>query len=458
MKTTIILLSIGLVWILGMNLPAQEASYTDRDTRETLSLETLAKQAVSENQEEAARAIATLRTKGPEGLEILFNYYADLLKPQPLLSKTSGEDSAKLNRLKAVLDTVGQQRDCYASYLYWYTDFNEAKAAAKTSDKPILSLRLLGKLNEEFSCTNSRFFRTTLYSNAEVSKYLRDHFILHWESVRPVPKVTIDFGDGRKLEQTITGNSIHYVLDADGHPIDALPGLYGAKAFLRGIAEAEKVAKEYAIQTVKEREIFLSQYHTARLAAISENWKSDVAKIGNDTDLTKGIAGKSPIASSYKTPPILPLVRGGERWGDKEELGKVIDDATWAKIAQLHTEDVQLDAGSVTLIASKNPNAWDASRLAMTKVAVENPLLRMMRNFERSISEDTVRNEYVFHRKIHEWFINRTATSSIEALNEKVYTELFLTPSSDPWLGLVPKDTYTALENDGMTSLISTSH
>jgi len=30
-----------------------------------------------------------------------------------------------------------------------------------------------------------------------------------------------------------------------------------------------------------------------------------------------------------------------------------------------------------------------------------------------------------------------------------VYAELFLTPSSDPWLGLLP-GAYTGLENDGV--------
>ena len=38
----------------------------------------------------------------------------------------------------------------------------------------------------------------------------------------------------------------------------------------------------------------------------------------------------------------------------------------------------------------------------------------------------------------------------VTALNERVYAELFLTPSSDPWLGLLPPDTYTALEEDGV--------
>jgi hypothetical protein len=37
-----------------------------------------------------------------------------------------------------------------------------------------------------------------------------------------------------------------------------------------------------------------------------------------------------------------------------------------------------------------------------------------------------------------------------DQLNAKVYAELFLTPDSDPWLGLVPRDTFTALEDDGL--------
>ncbi len=82
------------------------------------------------------------------------------------------------------------QRDCYASKLYWYTDLEQAKEKAKATGKPILSLRLLGKLDQDLSCANSRFFRVALYPNAEISKLLQDRYILHWKSVRPAPKVT----------------------------------------------------------------------------------------------------------------------------------------------------------------------------------------------------------------------------------------------------------------------------
>ena len=39
----------------------------------------------------------------------------------------------------------------------------------------------------------------------------------------PAPRITIDFGDGRQIVRTITGNSIHYVLTSDGQEIAGIP-------------------------------------------------------------------------------------------------------------------------------------------------------------------------------------------------------------------------------------------
>lgn len=77
-------------------------------------------------------------------------------------------------------------------------------------------------------------------------------------------------------------------------------------------------------------------------------------------------------------------------------------------------------------------------------------MLRLVRQFTNSIALDTVRNEYLLHRQIHEKFAAGDAvTTDVDTLNEWVYATLFLTPSSDPWLGLAPGDVYTALENGG---------
>jgi hypothetical protein len=126
------------------------------------------------------------------------------------------------------------------------------------------------------------------------------------------------------------------------------------------------------------------------------------------------------------------------------------DDATWAAIADIHADGAQLDPAARNLIRMKGPTAADASALTLGKRQVEDPLLRTMRNLERSIAEDTVRNEYLLHARIHQWLAMARRPENVEQLNRKVYAELFLTPDSDPWLGLVTPGVFSALENDGL--------
>lgn len=396
------------------------------------SSQQLARAAVSENASESATAIALLRSQGQQGIKIFLDTYGDKLQ----------------QRQSQALDAICQQRDCYASRLYWYTDLQQAKAAAKATGKPILSLRLLGRLDEDLSCANSRFFRTALYPNAEVSKVLRDRFILHWQSVRPVPKVTIDFGDGRKMQSTITGNSIHYVLDAEGRPIDALPGLYGPGAFLKELSKSEQAVKDYTRMNWQGREDFLTKWHSDRLAEIQANWVADLSKLGissppelvkipNPSDNPPTAQQAAPIAMSkmaVENPLLTGITNAVVR--NREALTKATgDEGNWAKIAQLHAVTARLDSNSKALMQKKNSN-------------LQAPVIE---KFENYMALDTVRNEYQLHSQIHEWFIRGIGTNNIDTLNERVYSQLFLTPSSDPWLGLLPQDAYTAIENDGIS-------
>ncbi len=415
--------------------------------------DSLAQRAVSENPTVSGPAIAQLRGQGPAGLDALWTAHQGMIR-QHATNTTSAKPAAQQaawERLQTALDKVSGQRDSYASRLYWYTDFEQAKAAAKASGKPILSLRLLGQLDEEYSCANSRFFRTTLYANAEVSQYLRDHFILHWKSVRPIPRITIDFGDGRKIERTVTGNSIHYVLDTDGEPIDALPGLYGPRAFLKGLADAEQAARQYASLDSGARTAYLRQFHSERSATLATALSADLARV--DTMPVMNVPVQ-PGAPAVRPPTALAAGRIALLKGAVEtpilRSFQDVNDAAWQKIAALHPEDAELDAGAKNLIRSKNPTAYDAGRVAMSKMAVENPMVIMIRNLQRSIGEDTVRNEYALHAQIHQWFATGIAPENLEQLNAKVYAELFLTPDSDPWLGLAPANTFTGLNDNGL--------
>jgi len=376
------------------------------------SLRELAGQATSSDQAESTAAIVALREAGPAGLQALVETQSVAIQRK---RANPSLDDIEWRRVSMAFDAVARQQDAWASGLYWFTDFARAKAEARASGKPILSLRLLGNLDEEFSCANSRFFRTVLYPNAEVARLLRDHFVLHWESVRPVPRVTIDFGDGRVLQRTITGNSIHYVIDADGHVIDALPGLYGPKAFLAALQSAEQVAVQSAKLDAPARDKFLREYHQERIAEVERQWHDDAEELG--------VAGLTPSQC---------------------------DDATWKKVAALHAEDAKLDEGSRVLMSAKLPDAQDANRLSASKSIPETPLLREVRVLERSVAEDTVRNEYMLHRTIHDWFVRGEASGDLKAFNQRVYAELFLSPLSDPWLGLAPQDAYSALAGGGL--------
>jgi hypothetical protein len=375
----------------------------------------------------------TLRKSGPTGLKTFLNQH-----PQILQESTTTLPPEPFRR---ALDSLCRQRDCHASQLYWYTDLNQAKAIAKASGKPILSLRLLGQLDQELSCANSRFFRVALYPNAEISKILRDRFILHWESVRPAPKVTVDFGDGRRLERTVTGNSIHYILDASGQPIEAIPGLYGPQAFLKHLLAAETAAQTY--RQSSNGEAFLRQYHRDRLTQLEQQWTSDLRALGVTIPLrpTASIAG--PIGAEFaaqramtKSVVEAPLVSSLRNLAT---LTEITDRAAWEKLAQRYRREAVLDNRSIHLIRAKKVDQGNNQAFQA-----------VVQQFESSMALDTVRNEYLLHSQLHRWFTEGTVIRSVTQLNDRVYAELFLTPNTDPWLGLAPKDVYSAIEKDGL--------
>ena len=418
------------------------------------ALSSLARKAASADPSESAEAIAALRAEGPSGLEAFFNEHEGDLKSRRLELAGPNPQAATQSwqAISAALDRICQQKDCYASRLYWYTDLDEAKRAARATGKPILSLRLLGRLDEELSCANSRFFRITLYANEEVSKLLRERFILHWQSVRPVPKVTIDFGDGRKLERTLTGNSIHYILDSDARPVDALPGLYGPRAFLGELERARGLAiRCQSAKTDHERAEFLRQYHSAHLEELATRWAEDLAKAGITNPPSRNVTTpdsktvERPRAEAAARAAITkmivverPVLRGIST--DPKSLDPKAEDAAWTKIAALHLEEARLDAGSRAMMRIKS----------LSRYANPDSLDRAVSNIERVIAEDTARNEYVLRSRIHEWFASAVVTNDLGKLNDKVYAELFLTPSSDKWLGLFPEESFTGIEDDGV--------
>ena len=402
--------------------------------------EELAVNAVSIDTNTATASIADLRAMGRTGLDALFvKYMADIER-----FKKTGEADENWKRISTALDTVAMQKDVYTSHLYWYTDLDAAKRVAKAQNKPILSLRLLGNLNEEFSCANSRLFRAILYPNAEIGKYLRENYILHWQSVRPAPRVTIDFGDGRKIERTITGNSIHYILDAEGNVIDAIPGLYTPSMFMKYLTNAN-----LAIKTINRLPAL--QQNQARLKYRKENFDAIVKNRQKAIDTT----GVEMAETRSGTIAILaaPMAVSKMVVVDEYSILRVYDDFAkfepeikfddWNKLTAVYSPTEKLDANSVALIRRQN------AKTGLT----EKEFTGMFAKLDNFVALDTTRNEFLFHTKLYEWLNEnrRGRIVDLEALNAQVYDKIFLTPNTDKWLGLYSSDVYTALDGNGIT-------
>jgi hypothetical protein len=321
------------------------------------------------------------------------------------------------------LDALCGQHDCRSSRLFWYTDLEAAKAQARREHKPILSLRLLGKLTDEQSCANSRFFRSVLYADPMVAALLRDHFVLHWKEVRPVPKVTIDFGDGRRITRTLTGNSVHYVLDADGHPLDALPGLFSPRAFANALQEDAKLAAQLASSATRDAD--LATWHEHQLSSLVNTWTHLLR--------TRGVT---------PTPQLPP---------DAQSAIAMLNETSRGVGYERLASTAELSAPVQARIEQGLPAAWKANDLAPTKAILESPVLRAVREIGYTIGRDSIENELWNRGRVHTWFAHKEVGLEPIALDYRVYSELFLSPLDDPWYGLMPSEEMRALDDCAVT-------
>jgi hypothetical protein len=376
---------------------------------------------------------------GPPQLSALLAKY-DAMKP--------GSDREKL---ADEIDHVAGQRYATVSRLYWYQNLDEAKAAAAKQHRPILHLRMLGRLDEDLSCANSRFFRATLYANAETSKFLRDNFVLYWSSERPVPRVTIDFGDGRKIERTTTGNSAHYVMDERGHVLDVLPGLYAPIVFRTELAKSLELAKK--VRKLDDAPLLdaVIAFHQKELQATSKQFSA--------------VAGTQYIARYGR-------LIGAAEIGEKAVRTAQMATMTKARVETPDLRAIGIDAGSIdpkdlSQWATIGQKVWnlgidkpaallDASSTALVeKLRAGNPTATskdaMLARLEQAILADTALNQFSLRNQIRREIV-RSNDLGFTVLNDNIYAYVFHTPKWDAWLGLLDNTDFTGLPADGVVT------
>ncbi|MEZ5941955.1 MAG: hypothetical protein R3C18_11225 [Planctomycetaceae bacterium] len=405
-------------------------------------------------------SIAVLRAEGPPALERL------LAEREALISSTdalSVDREQQLNELVSNIRAVSGQHYGEHSGLYWYTDLDQARQVSAESSKPVLSLRLLGDLREELTCANSRFFRVLLYANPEIAAEMKGKFVLHRSSERDVPIVTTDFGNGRQLKRTVTGNSVHYVLDAEGHPLDALPGLQSPAAFLDWLKRVRPLAEEVRMNPA-ERNSLVRAFHQAELKRLDAAWEAKFVSAFAALSRTGQVRMPSPyittgaiegvavipanramalaIPKSAVETPLMRAIRM-EKADDSEQKPEL-----WEFLARSYGEACQFHEDSRSIIAEEYNRLMPRASTEERELFV----VQVVQRLEANVNIDTLRNEQELHRQIHTWFVSDGFPQDFDGVNDVVYAQLFYTPKSDPWLGLYDPYAYAALDNAGQTT------
>jgi hypothetical protein len=224
-----------------------------------------------------------------------------------------------------------------------------------------------------------------LFSRKDVADYVNQHFESVWESVRPVPVVRIDFGNGKVLTRTLHGNIATYVCNADGQVLDILPGIYAPAPYLDALKQFRLLAN-YADQRGKDRRAGrLRDYHRGQAEALRKN--EEPPTFFNLADISKTV-----IEGGIKA----VLVGGGTSAMGKGRSG----DTAPAKAPS--------ELGSAEDLAH-----W------------------------KELAADTRQNESTRRRQIHE-LLAKAGLVRPEAVVKRLYREVLHADLDDPYLGLGP--------------------
>ncbi len=223
-----------------------------------------------------------------------------------------------------------------------------------------------------------------MFSRPEVANFINLYFEPAWESVRPVPLVRIDFGNGTVLTRTLHGNIATHVCAADGQVLDILPGIYAPAAYLDRLAQFRLLANYADQQGPARRAERLRTYHQGQAEALRK--KEPPARFINMADRSKRL-----IEGGIKA----VLLPGGPA-------------------AALSTAQAAKPATAMIRLDSKEDLAnWTL------------------------LAQDTRQNETARRRQVHD-LLAAAGPVRPPAVTKRLYKEVLHADLDDPYLGLGP--------------------
>jgi hypothetical protein len=221
-----------------------------------------------------------------------------------------------------------------------------------------------------------------LFSNDDVANFINKNFEAVWQSVRPVPIVRIDFGNGAVLNRTLHGNIATYVCTANGQVLDILPGIYEPKTYLHSLNQF-RLLHNYVIRAKDQGPARLKEYHEGQARALKQN--EAPPQFVNHAGLSKRMIEGGILA-------VLVSAREANGLFSMPTQGKK---------------------------ATPNPKPESSDDISSWKV----------------LAEDTKINETTRRLQIHE-MLAAAGPVQPNTITKKLYKEVLLADLDDPYLGL----------------------
>lgn len=217
-----------------------------------------------------------------------------------------------------------------------------------------------------------------MFSQQNVAGYINRNFEPAWESLRPVPMVKIDFGNGTVVTRTLHGNIATSVCTADGQVLDMLPGIYSP-------------------------DIYVERLYQFRLLA---NYSRQVCSRGIAAHVADYHHGQADALRKNAAPPVFINM----------DMSKAAIESR-IKAVLVPARTAGLEGTVVTQVARKGTSA-----------------VKDVASWEE-LAADTLLNEKVRRLQIHE-ILERKGLARPDAITKSIYKEVLHTDLDDPYLGL----------------------
>ncbi len=225
--------------------------------------------------------------------------------------------------------------------------------------------------------------RTVLFSNPELAAFINENFEPTWQSVRKVPTVTIDFGNGKTVKRTLNGNIATYVCTSEGKILDILPGLYEARSYKDRLQQLSFLHSYISAMDINSTESAVHAYHKTQLQRL-ERGQPPMRFVRTKENGT----GSIKLSAKAKDPD--------------SEWTKAIDEKTMHRNIPLPKNDIA---------------DWE------------------------KLTDDVRLNETIMRKKIHAKLLNEASAqkaNNLTSFSKWLYREVLHVDLDDPYLGLTP--------------------